>query len=133
MGVAVRLIRGCWMAAVLVTFLILAACGSTPRATVAPPLPRSGHPPRTSLSDAVVCAAFNRMASPTMHPLASYASFAKLAAQARDAEIRRAAEALVRESRHDPIFDATGSKDFSEIGTACVAKGLTPKYWMELA
>ncbi len=67
-----------------------------------------------------------------MHPLSSYTSFAKLATQAQDIEIGTAAESLVRESRDNPSFDVAGSKDFHDIGTACVAKGLTPKYWAEL-
>jgi hypothetical protein len=103
--------------------LILVACESTPTAIVTP-LP--------SFSDAFVCAAFNRTVSPTMHPLSSYASFAKLAAQAQDVEIRSAAETLVRESRDNPSFNVAGSKDFHDIGAVCVAKGLTPKYWAEL-
>lgn len=67
-----------------------------------------------------------------MHTLSSYASFAKLAAQAQDVEIRGPAEALVRESRDNPNFNVAGSKDFHEIGSVCVAKGLTPKDWAEL-
>ncbi len=120
------------MAAVLgLACPILAACGSTPTAIVTP-LPHPSHPPRPGFSDAFVCAAFNRTVSPTMHNLSSYASFAKLAAQAQDVEIRSAAETLVRESRDKPSFNVAGSKDFHDIGAACVAKGLTPKYWAEL-
>jgi hypothetical protein len=68
-----------------------------------------------------------------MHLLSSYDSFAKLAAQAQDVKIRNAAETLARESRDDPSFNMEGTKDFYVIGAACVAKGLTPKYWAELA
>jgi hypothetical protein len=116
-----------------IAVVALAACGSTPYATVTP-LPHSSHPPRPdSLSAATVCAAFNRAASPTMHLLSSYASFAKLAAQAGDVEIRSAAETLVRDSGDNPNFNVEVSKNFYDIGTVCVAKGLTPKYWAELA
>jgi hypothetical protein len=68
-----------------------------------------------------------------MHPLSSYTSFAKLAAQAQDVRIRSAAETLVRVSRDNPSFNVAGSKGFYAIGSVCVAKGLTPKYWAELA
>jgi len=119
------------MATVLVVASpILAGCGSTHRATVAPPLLAS-HPPRPSLSDTFVCAAFNRTVSPTLRG-PSYASFAKLAVQAQDVEIRSDAETLVAGSHGNPNFNLAGSKDFHDIGGVCVGMGLTPRYWYEL-
>ena len=129
-----HLIRRFFLTAVLcVTALAVAACATATSPLVpAPHALRPPHPANT-LSDATVCAVFNRTVSPTQHLLSSYASFASLAVKAQDVEIRSAAEALVRESRDDPNFNVAGSKDFYDIGTVCVAKGLTPKYWAELA
>jgi hypothetical protein len=129
-----RMLRGVGrtVAGLGIVALLLAAC-ATPTSPLVP-APHASYPPQPgSLSDATVCAAFNRTVSATMHPLSSYTSFAKLAAQALDAEIRSPAETLVRESRDNPSFNVAGSKDFYAIGSVCVAKGLTPKYWAELA
>jgi len=120
------------MAAVLgVAGFILTGCGSTPMAKVTPP-PHPSHIPRPALSDAFVCAAFNRTVSPTLHHY-SYAAFARLAEQAQDVGIRTDAEALIRDDRSNPNVIVPGSKYFYDIGSECVAKGLTPKYWADLA
>jgi len=96
--------------------LVLAGCG---RGTATPPVNRY------TVSDATVCKAFNSAASPLLHSDSVYPTLAKLAADARDADIRRAGEALWDHKGED-------GEAFHRIGAACVAQGLTPKDWPEL-
>jgi hypothetical protein len=102
--------------------LVLTACGSG-SASSAPPVNRH------RVSDAAVCRAFNAVSSPLEKPNSVEISFAKLAATARDANIRQEGKVLLR--YHEPAA-ALDSKSFFEIANTCVAQGFTPKDWAEL-
>jgi len=103
--------------------LVLAGCGGGST---------SSSPPgsRYTVTDTAVCRAFNASIGPLQKPISFEASFAKLAATARNADIRREGKALLR--YHEPAA-ALSSKSFFEIGATCVARGFTPKDWAEAA
>jgi uncharacterized caspase-like protein len=102
-------------------FLILTACGSG-SASPAPPVNRH------TVTDTAVCRAFNAASSPLEMLNSVETSFAKLAATARDADIRRDGRVLLR--YHEPAT-ARSSGAFFDIGATCVARGFTPKDWYE--
>jgi hypothetical protein len=83
-------------------------------------------PNRHTVTEATVCRAFNAAASSVAHN-SDGGGFPRLAARAKDPEIRRAGKELLEEHLGD------GSRPFYQIGAVCVAKGLTPKDWPDLA
>ena len=110
------------LATVLGSCLVLAGCGNGSASSSQPVNPYT-------VSDAAVCRAFNTVSSPLEKPTSVAISFAKLAATARDANIRQEGKALLR--YHEPLA-ALASRSFFEIGATCVARGFTPKDWAEL-
>ncbi len=110
------------------TGLVLAACGSIQTQHTGPP-----HPLSHMVSDPTICAAFNRASSPLAHRSSAQDALAVLAARATDPEIRAQGARLLQQARGHPDAIAIGGKAFFTVGTICVAKGLTPKDWAELA
>ena len=103
--------------------VVLAGCGSGSASS-------SPTVSRYTASEAAVCKAFNAASGPLAVSDSIETSFAKLAAAARNADVRREGRALLR--YHEPS-EAMASKSFFSIGAACVARGFTPKDWAELA
>jgi hypothetical protein len=106
------------LAALVGTGAIMASC-----ATSGASLPAN----RYTVTEVTVCRAFNSAASPVAHLNSIDPVLARLAAHAKDPDIRRAGKELLQEHVGDE------SKPFYQIGAICVAKGLTPKDWPDLA
>jgi hypothetical protein len=82
------------------------------------------------VTDAGVCNAFNVAASPTQHFDSVYTGLAKLATEAKDADLRREGEALRTALRHQSFPGSTTAiRAYYQIGAVCVSQGLTPKDW----
>ena len=109
------------------TGLVLTACGTIQADHTGPP------PPAPGVSTATVCAPFDQASSPLAHRISDQDALADLAARATDSQIRALGEALVRQRDGHPDGVVVGGKAFSDLGAICVAKGLTPKHWAELA
>jgi hypothetical protein len=109
------------LVAAILMCVVLGGCGGGATST------RS--PPRYTVSDAEVCKAFNTAASPLEEPISVEIRFVKLAASAKNADLRQEGKALLRD--YGP-GEGRGSKPFFDIGSICVAEGLTPKDWSEL-
>jgi hypothetical protein len=97
---------------------IVAGCGASPAAS------------RYPVTESAVCHAFNAAASPLAHTDSVDIALGKLAADARNANIRRAGTTLLKNFKTMP---PERNKAFERIATICVAKGLTPKDWAGLA
>jgi hypothetical protein len=109
------------IAPVVMLVALSAGCGGATTATALRPV---------GFSDKIVCTAFNRAASPVLQTRSSEEKYAKTMANASDPELRKLGESLVHEGDHGgDIFPA--GNPFDEIGSICVAKGLTPKYWSQ--
>jgi hypothetical protein len=111
-------------AAAMVVGIIFAGCGGG-SAT----LPAQ----HDTVTVAGVCRDFNIAASPTLHSNSVYTGLAKLAADAKDADLRREGSALQTALRHHSYpGSATAIKSYYQIGAVCVSHGLTPKDWPDL-
>jgi hypothetical protein len=97
---------------------VCGACGASPVAS------------RYTVTETAVCHAFNAAASPLAHTDSVDIVLGKLAADARNANIRRAGTTLLKDFKTMP---PERIKAFERIATICVAKGLTPKDWAGLA
>ena len=113
------------LAAAMVISVVLAGCNSG-----------SATPPanRHIVTDARVCKTFNVAASPTMHFNSVYTGLAKVASEAKNADLRREGEILQTELRHHSFpGSAAAMNAYSQIGAVCVSHGLTAKDWPDLS
>jgi hypothetical protein len=113
------------LAAAIAVSIVFAGCGS---GSAAPPAKHH------IVTLAGVCKAFNIAASPTLHSNSVYTGLAKLATDAKDADLRREGAALQTVLRHHSFpGSATAIKAYYQIGAMCVSQGLMPKDWPDLA
>jgi hypothetical protein len=85
---------------------------------------------RHTVTTTAVCRAFDAASSPLGHSGSVDTALVKLAVLAKDASIRSAGSVLQQDHQGTSV---EGTKPFYRIGAICVAKGLTPKDWAELA
>jgi hypothetical protein len=87
---------------------------------------------RHTITEAAVCKAFTLAAIPVpWHLTLRFQAVEKVAERAKNTDIRRAGRALLKD--HEAVTIEEGSKPWYQIGSICVAKGLTPKDWAESA
>jgi hypothetical protein len=84
---------------------------------------------RFTVTDSAVCNAFNTASSPLFHLDSAETTLGRLAAKAKNRDIRRSGGALVR---YRDAAAIEGSRPFAKIGAVCVSLGLTPSDWAEL-
>ena len=105
--------------------VFLAGCGSVSATSASAPSSEGRH----AVSDAAVCKALSAVASPLEKPPSDVTAFGKLAASAKNADIRREGKTLLK--NRDPV-GALASRPFFDIASTCVSEGFTSKDWAEL-